>query len=67
MLDYVLALVALSYGFKCLAEALLPRDRLLTAMRRQVEFVRKTDNGLRRAVEYLWFVLYVLIAWRLIR
>lgn len=70
-MKYVLAVVAVSYALRCLSLAVL--DGVSVAQRLRIE-VDKLEHeaqqpGLdivRRIVEGVWFVLYLLITYRLV-
>jgi len=71
-MKYFLSLLAVSYALRCLSHAAMNGREVANHLRQQANKIEHDDqeprvDGVRRFAEGLWFVLYLLMAYKLVR
>jgi hypothetical protein len=72
VIKYLLALVAVSYALQCLSMGVSKTADVVRHLREHADKIEHEErqpgmDKVRRCVEVLWFGLYLLMAYRLVR
>ena len=71
-MKYILALVVVSYALRCLSFAAINGREVATILRKSADKIEREaqdapHDAARRFVEGVWFLIYLLIAYKLVR